>query len=1077
MRRLRFIASASLVLFVLSTAALAQTSKGFVVGTIVDQNAAAVSGATVKITNTDTGVVRETTTQGDGSFRLDAVDPGTYRAEVSAAGFKSVARDRILVAAAQTADLSLPLEVGNPSEIVNVISSESIDLQTSDGTRVNTLNTREITELPVAGLNPVNLVFTLPGVVDPGGLAGGFVQGTEFSVNGLRPRANNQLIDGLENNDNSITGQSYQPGVRDGYSEVTILGSNFSAEYGRAGGAVVNVITRSGTNEFHGSVYDIIQNSVFDSLTPFQKAVEELTEVPKFNQNTFGFSLGGPIKKNKLFFFGTFQRDLFRAGGVSSNAVTPTAEGLALLRAQAPVGANPALDQYLAVVSTFLAPQADRAAVGLLTGGPSAPGQILIPFGNATRQSAQPVNTDDYIARVDWTPTTQDSLSFRYLRNDQVFNNQFPGGPTSGTPGTQFPGFEIDVPGVADSFYASYTRNLSANTTNEFRFGRAGFDVLFGPRDASLANSGPQITINTASISTVGLPATFIQGRNFKNYQFQDTLTHTIGNHTLRFGADILAQRGTQLVPINTRGTLIYTSSSDFTALGNFVQGFSGPAGSASKVFGDGGEVSDVTNQAYFVNDQWRVRENLSLNLGLRYENFGVVSNNAPFPAFGGLFADPLVRVEQRPDNNNFGPRFSFAYTPKFMEGVFGENLTVLRGGFAVNYDVFFNNILSNTVATFPNSLGGTTVAPNSGRGLANFGAQNLPTTPTINPLAAVNTVDPNLKNPMTYVYNLGIQRELPGRNILDLSYVGSRGTHLFINEQANPGVNNVRINPARGGITVRTNGGDSNYHSMQARLERGFSKGLLYRVAYTWSKAIDNTASEVFAQTGGSSVGSDPFNRRADRSLASYDVPHRLSTVFLWDSSSIFNSGLRGKLLGGFSLGAIYRIQSGNLETPFIGGADLNGDLNIFNDRPTAGNPNAPEDTVAFSNAFFGLSGPDASPTGFVDLNGAALDPNSARFIVDPANRNGIVGRNTLRSGSVDRLDLSLNRAFKLPFTPWESDRFEIRVEFFNVLNHPSFSYDNFWASGDVFNTDFAQPNENQGTKRTGRIQLRYTF
>ncbi len=1059
-----------LMLFALSAVAVAQTSKGFVVGTIVDQNGAAVAGATVKITNAETGVIRETTTQTDGSFRLDAVDPGTYRAEIGGSGFKSATRENILVAAAQHTDLSTPLEVGNPSEVVTVTSGTPIELQTTDGTRVNTLNTREITELPVAGLNPVNLVFTLPGVVDPGALAGGNVQGTEFSVNGLRPRANNQLIDGLENNDNSITGQSYQPTVRDGYSEVTVLGSNFSSEYGRAGGAVVNVITRSGTNEFHGSVYNINQNSIFSSLTPFQKAIEELTEVPKFNQNTFGFSLGGPIKKNKLFFFGTFQADLFRAGGVSGTAIVPTASGAAQLRAMVAPGANPALDQYLAIVGTFLAPTSDRN-IGIEAAG--TPNRTLVPFGVAARQSAQPVNTYDYIARVDWTPSSRDSLSFRYLRNDQVFNNQFPGGPTQGVAGSQFPGFEVDVPGIADSFYASYTRNFSPNTTNEFRFGRAAFDVVFAPRDSALSTGGPQITINTGSISTVGLSAVFPQGRNFKNYQFQDTITHTIGNHTFRIGTDILAQRGTQLVPINTRGTLTYNSGGGFTALGNFVQGFSGPTGTAARVFGDGAEASDVTNQAYFINDQWRVRDNLSLNLGLRYENFGVVSNNAPFPAFGGLSADPLTRVEQSRDNNNFGPRFSFAYTPNFFESLFGENRTVIRGGAAINYDVFFNNILSNTVATFPNSLGGSTVAPNAARGLSNFGAQSLPTTPTIDPLATVNSVDRNLVNPMTYVWNLAVQRELPGGNIVDLGYVGSRGTHLFINEQMNPGINGVRINPARGSITVRTNGGDSIYHSLQARFERGFRNGLLYRLAYTFSKAIDNTNSEVFATTGGTSVGSNPFNRRDDRSVASYDVPHRFTLVALWDSSSMFKEGWRGKLLGGFTFGTIYRIQSGNVETPFLGGADLNGDRNAFNDRPSLGNPNAPEDTVAFSNDFNGTT----SPTGFSDLSGNDIDPANSRFIVDPANRINLVGRNTLRSPGVQRLDTSLGRSFKIPFTPWETDRFEIRVEFFNVLNHPSFSYDNFWASGDVFNSDFAQPRENQGTNRTGRIQIRYSF
>jgi outer membrane receptor protein involved in Fe transport len=1070
MKEFRLAIIATLVLCVFGLTALAQTSKGFVVGTVVDPNGAGITGATIKITNAETGVNRTTVSQENGSFRLDAVDPGSYTVEISAGGFKTSTRANVLVAAAQTADVSGALEVGNPNEVVTVSADNLIELQTTDGTRVNTLNQREITELPVVGLNPVNLVFTLPGVVDPGALASGFVQGTEFSVNGLRPRANNQLIDGLENNDNSITGQSYQPTVRDGYSEVTILGSNFSAEYGRAGGAVVNVITRSGSNAFHGSVYDINQNSVFSSLTPGQIAIEGLTEVPKFNQNTLGFSVGGPIKKNKLFFFGTFQDDLFRAGGVSGTAITPTAAGAAQLRALVAPGVNPALDQYLAIVSTFLAPTADRT-IGLEAAG--TPNRTLIPFGTASRQSTQPVNTLDYIARVDWTPTSRDSFSFRYLRNDQTFNNQFPGGPTQGVTGSQFPGFEVDVPGVADSFYASYTRNFSAATTNEFRFGRAGFDVLFAPRDASLSTGGPQIAINTGSISTVGLSSVFPQGRNFKNYQFQDTITHTVGNHTFRVGADILAQRGTQLVPINTRGTLSYTNGGGFTALGNFVQGFSGPAGAASKVFGNGSEKSDVTNQAYFVNDSWRVRENLSLTLGLRYENFGVVSNNAPFPAFGGTFSNPLTRVEERKDNNNFAPRLSFAYTPHLLEGIFGKDLTVIRGGFAVNYDVFFNNILSNTLATFPNSLGATTTAPNTGRGLANFGAQSLPTTGVVNPTATVNSVDPNLVNPMTYVWNFGIQRELPGRNIVDVSYVGSRGTHLFISEQANPGVNGVRINPARGSITIRTNGGDSIYHSLQARLERGFSSGFLYRLAYTYSKAIDNTNSEVFTQTGGDARGSDPFNRRADRSVASYDVPHRLSFVGLWDSSNMFKDGWKGKVLGGFTFGTIYRIQSGNVETPFIGGADLNGDLNAFNDRPSLGNPNAPIDTVAFSNAFNGTT----SPTGFSDLNGNDIDPNNAHFIVDPAKRTNIAGRNTLRSPWVQRLDTSLSRSFKIPFTPWETDRFEIRVEFFNVLNHPSFSYDNYWSNGDVFNSDFAQPRENQGTNRTGRIQLRYTF
>lgn len=272
MKRLKYLITCAIFLvLVIVPTTMAQTSKGFVVGNVTDPNGAAIAGANIKITNTATGVTRETISQQDGTYRLDAVDPGPYKVEVSANGFKTATRE-LIVAAAQTAEAVFPLEVGNPTEVVTVTSGTGIELQTQDGTRVNTVGTRQITELPVQGLNPVNLVFTFPGVVDPGPLAGGFVQGTEFSVNGLRARANNQLIDGLDNNDNSITGQFYQPVLRDGYSEVTVLQSDYSAEYGRAGGAVVNVITRSGTNKFHGSVYDVIIPSKLSCAFAFRES-------------------------------------------------------------------------------------------------------------------------------------------------------------------------------------------------------------------------------------------------------------------------------------------------------------------------------------------------------------------------------------------------------------------------------------------------------------------------------------------------------------------------------------------------------------------------------------------------------------------------------------------------------------------------------------------------------------------------------------------------------------------------------------------------------------------------------------
>jgi Carboxypeptidase regulatory-like domain/TonB dependent receptor len=1070
--------------------AMAQTSKGFVVGIVEDQNGASIPNAAVKITNLTTGVVRETVADSSGSFRLDAVDPGAYRLDASATGFKTAKLDRIEVNAAQTVNVPLRLEIGSPTEEVIVSASNEVVIQNADGTRVNTLGEREIRDLPVAGLNPVNLVFTLPGVADVGGsngVAAGFVQGTEFSINGLRPRGNNQLIDGLDNNDNSITGQVYQPTVRDAYSQVTVLGGDYSAEFGRAGGAVVNVITRSGSNQFHGSAYDIIQNAAFDALTPGQKSLSELTEVPQFTQNTFGFSLGGPVVKNKLFFFGTFQADLVRAGAVTGLAVVPTQAGLTQLRSLFPAGASPNLDQYLAIVGDLR--------------GTTNP--ILVDLGNnrgdiefatATRTSAQPVNTYDYLTRIDWTPSSKNSASFRYLANKQLFSNQFPD-PSTGVTGSQFAGFEIDVPSLTQNFYMSDTHVFSPRTLNEARFGYGRFNLFFGPRDASLVSSGPQFIFSGTTISTVGLSQSFPQGRIFNNYQFQDTVTHTRGNHTLRFGVDILTQRAKQFVPINTRGTLTFAGGGGFNAFANFVDSFSGiGTGAAAKVFGAGLDFPNVTTQAYFINDSWKIRPNLTLNLGLRYENFGTVANNADFPAFTGFDAPLQTRVEQIGDNNNWGPRVSFAWSPTTDWGllgtVLGKDKTVIRGGFAINYDVFFNNILSNIMATSPNALG-TTVLGSSvgGRGLPNFTEAALPATVVANPQAGQNTIPADLKNPQTYVWNFGIQRELPGHNVLDIAYVGTRGTHLFINEQLNPGIPgslnaNGRAFASRGSVISRTNGGDSQYHGLQARVERSFRNSFLYRATYTYQKTIDNTNSEVFATTGGNSVGSDPFNRSVDRGVADFDVPHIFTFSTLWEIPGVGPSFWK-EVTGGFQFATIWRYQSGNVSSPFVTGIDLNGDLSGTNDRPAISNPNAPATSVAFANSVgANISCADPSATGYLDINCNPVALSSVRYVVDPAIRTGIAGRNTLRAPAYNTFDMSLQRSFKIPFTPMEQDRFEIRFDYFNVFNTPIFRFElGGFSDGDVTNPNFNRPDLNSGVSngtsgaRTGRLQLRYVF
>jgi carboxypeptidase family protein/TonB-dependent receptor-like protein len=1070
------------MLCALGSIVLSQSSKGIIVGTIADPAGAFVAGASVKVTNMATNVVRTTVTSNEGSYRLDAMDPGIYSIEVAASGFKTMTRDRVLVAAGQTTEISVRIEVGNQGETVNITADSSVILQTQDGARTSTISERQITDLPVPSLNPGDLVFTLPGVVNPGMLAGGFAQGSEFSINGLRPRANSQLIDGTENNDISINGQAYIPSLRDGFQEVSVLGGDNSAEYGRGGGAVVNLITKNGSNQFHGSGYDIISPSALFSLTSGQKLNEKLTDVPVSIQNQYGFSLGGPIKKDKLFFFGTFQVTPFRTNNGSDSVFVPTQEGFGLLRSLFPAGSSANLDRYLSIVGD-LRGTTNATQVGLGDGLRLADGTPVtsIPFAQATVNSIpQPLNDYQWLTRVDWTPSAKDTFTFRYLFDDSTLVNQFP---------SAFAGFGIDVPGRSQNFNLSHTRNFSATLINEFRFAYGRFAAQFLPGNPEVALNGPVFSIAGEPVDDVGLDAGFPQGRFLNNYQFQDTVTHTRGDHTIRAGVDLVRQVTKSLVPFNDRGTLTFSAGGGFPAFRNFIDRFSGVNGPfADKVFGSPVVYPNRFQQSYFVNDSWRIRSNLTLNLGLRYENYGTPENVLPFPAFAGFDVPVDTRLEQKGDNNNFAPRISFAYTPRWGGKYFGQDKTVIRGGYQMSYDVFFDNILVNSAASSPNVFGATSVGSDggdpSGRGFANAGVNSLPTTGTLNPTAQISSIEPNLVNPVTHVWNLGVQRDLPGNIVLDVAYVGSRGSHLFLNRELNFGINRERPIPGRGLVSLRTNSGDSNYHSLQTRVERGLSKGLLFRFAYTYSKAIDNVNSEVFVTTGGSSRSSDPFNLRTDRSVASFDIPHRIVWSSIWELPGP-KRGWIGQALGGWSLTGIYTLQSGAVESPYVGGIDLNGDLNALNDRPSINNLNAPANSVAIANST-GSCGQLGSPTGYCDANGLPVDLASARYLVDPAVRTNIAGRNTLRANWTNRADASLTKSIRMPF---EGHKLDLRFEFFNVFNHANFT----WTPGDVSDGDVLNPffnnvrlndggfsipaNTGLQAGRSGRIQVRYSF
>jgi hypothetical protein len=430
-----------------------------------------------------------------------------------------------------------------------------------------------------------------------------------------------------------------------------------------------------------------------------------------------------------------------------------------------------------------------------------------------------------------------------------------------------------------------------------------------------------------------------------------------------------------------------------------------------------------VTTYAPYIQDTWRLRENLSIDLGLRYEYYGTPENVLLFPAlntsagFGlpgvGLSSFPSIYASPQPsDRNNFGPRVGFAYTPHLAPRLFGHDKTVIRGGFGIFYDGLFTNILDNTGGASPNAVGGTIVG-GTGRGAANATGQLNAVAPLLNPLGGISTISNRLVSPKTLQWNLNIQRELPHGFVFTAAYVGTRGIDLFVNQEYNPKVDfGSRLNTNFGPITVRTNGADSTYHSGQFTIDRKFTHGLLLRGAYTYSKLIDD-GSEVFTITNGgfgSSFAQNPFSQAGDRGLSAYDRRQRLVLTYIWDVPYVHstdNVGFRvlNAITSHWQWSGFATFESGRPDD-IISGSDTLGDGRATNDRPNVVNPNLPAgDFARYAKALKGFAG---------DL-----------------------GRNTYIGPNEQYWDTSIQRVIPFGIHHLESQALTVRAEFYDALNH----------------------------------------
>ena len=1054
------------VLLVCAANAFAQSSNGSVVGTVTDKTGGGVVNATVKVVSIDRGgETHNTTTDSVGTYRVSSLLPGRYKVTVEASGFTPTVINDIDVRASLEVNASAVLEVSSVGATITVEANVGQELQTQSGDISGNITSNEVVNLPYFSGNPIEIALTMPGVQNVAS-RDNFTNGIGFSVNGTRPRANNFLLDGQDNNDSNITGQALQPANHEAVGEVTILENSYSAEFGRGGGSVTNVVYKGGTNSWHGSGWDIIQPSRLSAI-PAELGRVGTTRNPVQITNTFGFSLGGPIKKDKLFFFATPQWNRFRANaGAQANPILiPTAAGVAALQQiEANEGPNANIDFLLAAIGNLRGGSSDLTPVdaGVDSNGLARP---TVDFGSILRGDTSIVSNGlQWSFRADYVVSDHDQLTARYIHSSgklspDFFNNS-----------EELPNFETQQGGPAYNFHGSWVHTVSSRILNELRFSYGNIQFEFGPTAATLANPiGTHFTVVLTDISnpktgantSYGLPGNEPTFRNHQTYQFQDGFSWSFGKHTMKFGGDVGLVFIKDGIPVDPRGTFAVNpggacGGGTCGALANYIDNFSGKGGSVSRFFGNTTISPFAPNYALYFEDAWRIKQNLTLNLGLRYEYWGTPENVLQFPALDARFSQGLAgatfpsvfAAQQQPDKNNFAPRIGLAYTPHFWNRLTGGDKTVIRAGYGMFYDGLFTNILDNTAGGSPNGIS-QVVTSSTLRGFGSATDVLLNLQPTLSSTSSVSTITSNLVNPLTHQWNLDIQRSLPGGFLVTAAYVGTRGEHLFVNKEYNPFFNN----PDFGFVGVRTNGGDSIYHSGQLSVERPFKHGLLLRGAYTYSKFIDDQ-SEVFATSGGSSRSQDILNQSSDRGLSAFDRRHRFTLAYLYELPYVHSRSntfltILNAITSGWQTSGILTFSSGAPET-IHDGLDVNLD-GFNNDRPNVGNPSAPFNSTGFDGSIFGLSGPGVYfPVVTCFFTNDPCNPqatDSFHFLI-PASGNGAVGRNTYISPGFQNWNLSAQKTIKMK----ERYNFILRSEFYNAFNHPNLDIPNLQIVSQTF-------------------------
>jgi len=1011
-----------------------QTSRGTVTGTITDTSGAVIFGALVLLTHTETRVQLSNSSNEAGIYRFDAVDPGTYEIKVTHPNFRPFFAKMVRVDANRATTIDLELELG-VTETALEVSADAAELIVRDGPlRGGNFLPHQVNKLPLIGLNPISLARSLPGVIQPSGSA---VQSgedsTEFSVNGQRIRGNNFLLDGTENNDIAFTGMAQPFSIADAVEEVSVQTGNYSVEFGRASGGVFNVITKSGTNNLHGTLFWRYQSQRFNSLSNLEK----LNRTPKsvFSHNVPGFTIGGPIRSGRTFFFGGLQQDTRRSTR-NFTLVVPTAAAVDRLRAL--FISNPRLDLYLGTLGDLRgtgAPFAQALGVNSQTGMDRG----SVQFATAALGLRHTSEGPQWLLRFDHHQSQAHRFSWRFIHDSRLES------PTA----VNFPGFVTDAAERNHNFLFTDSYVFGPSYTNEFRFsyGRLeAYQIRLSAGSVPLAQTMPWIRFQTPNISAPGLNSAR-PFRDASNLLFQETQTKLARRHTLRYGGEVLVQRATQRPTDNPLGEYRYFGGGSYSAFANFLDDYGGPNGRIIRTFGASIFHPNHVRQSYFFQDTWKAKPSLTLTLGLRYENFGQVANALRYPAFAGFELSRFLEPNQvNRDDNNFGPAFGFAWSPSFAPGwlgkLFGDREIVWRGGYQISYQALYTQMLSLDLATStPNAILAEVIGSSMGRGDPDWSAR-LPAEGSQPDISKDQhgAIDMELRSPYTERWSFGFQRQLSSRALLDVSYVGAQSHKLTTRADFNPRQpSGERLHPDYGQRTVRTSQGNSAYHALQAHLDRRFVNDLQLTASYTWSRSLDSTSEGIgqtnnqYASANLTSVPVAQGGLRLDRGLSDFHRSQRLTLLCLWVVPGP-TKGIWKQVLGDWSIAGIASFQSG---TPFtiVNGSDRNSDGWNQMDRPDVANPDAPRNSRA---VIAPSSGPQYCATGYRNPDtDACVNPFDVYWVEGTGLPNtSTVGRNTLLTGGTNNFDLSLFKSFAIG----ERKRLEFRWEALNAFNHPQF-------------------------------------